>query len=56
MGDRSMIETTAEAIRLAIRQEVQDGAKVGMYESVQRTIFTLELNGEIHILGEVKHV
>ena len=44
------------AIRLAIRQEVQDGAKTGMYESAQRTIFTLELNGEIHILGEVKHV
>lgn len=53
---RSKTEAMAEFIRIAIRQEVQVGAKVGMYESAQRTIFTLELNGEIHVLGEVKHV
>jgi hypothetical protein len=49
------LESLVTGIRLAIRQEVQDGAKVQMYESASRTIFTLEADGEIHILGEVKH-
>jgi hypothetical protein len=55
MNERLTLADVATTIRLTIRQEVQDGAKVQMYESDSRTIFTLEADGEIHILGEVKH-
>jgi hypothetical protein len=55
MNERLTLADVATTIRLTIRQEVQDGAKVQMYESVSRTIFTLEADGEIHVLGEVKH-
>lgn len=50
------LEAMAESIRIAIRQEVSQGARVGMLESATRTVFTLEADGEIYILGEVKRL
>lgn len=49
------LETLSESIRSAIREEVSQGAVVGMLESATRTVFTLEYDDEIYILGEVKH-
>ena len=55
MNERLTLADVATSIRNAIRGEVSCGAKVQMYEGVSRTIFTLEADGEIHVIGEVKH-
>lgn len=49
------LEELSESIRTALRAEVSGGAKLGMLESATRTVFTLECDDEIYILGEVKH-
>lgn len=49
-------EEMTTAIRLALRAEVAQGARMGMMESATRTVFTLEYDDEIYILGEVKHL
>ena len=54
-SERLTLADVATTIRTTIRGEVSCGAKVQMYESAQRTIFTLEADGEIHVIGEVKH-
>jgi hypothetical protein len=55
MNERPTLADVAKTIRTAIRGEVSCGAKVQMYESASRAIFTLEADGEIHVIGEVKH-
>lgn len=48
------LEALARQVREIITHEVQTGATVGMYESKHRVIFTLEANGEIYVIAEVK--
>lgn len=44
----------SKQIRDLITHEVNMGAVVGMYESKTRVFFTLEADGEIHVIAEVK--
>lgn len=56
IDEPATVEEMTTAIRLALRAEVAQGARMGMMESATRTVFTLECDNEIYILGEVKHL
>lgn len=56
IDEPATVEEMTTAIRLALRAEVSQGARLGMLESATRTVFTLECDNEIYILGEVKHL
>lgn len=55
MAKDPQLEQLTDYIRQALREEVSQGARLGMLESATRTVFTLECDDEIYILGEVKH-